>query len=55
MPHSGARKARGLTAKALTERSSLPRCASSSDSVFTFKEGRMLVASTSAGGFGVQR
>jgi len=34
MPHSGVPKARGLTAKAPTERSSLlPRCASSSDTV----------------------
>src|SRR6516162_5243107 len=37
-PHSGAPKARGLTAKAPTERSSLlPRCASSSDTVREIK------------------
>src|SRR5262245_40627176 len=37
-PHSGAPKARGLTAKARTERSSmLPRCASSSDTVREIK------------------
>jgi hypothetical protein len=38
MPHGGAPKARGLTAKARTERSSmLPRCASSSDTVREIK------------------
>ena len=38
MPHSGAPKARGLTAKAPTERSSLLlRCASSSDTVREIK------------------
>src|SRR5262245_25347747 len=37
-PHSGAPKARGLTAKARTERSSmLPRCTSSSDTVREIK------------------